>query len=190
MKAQSSGPPEYRVPPPHHPLQNPELTLAGAEAEPTVSVKVSSGAAPEHVVRAAVCGAGGVGAAIEGEGEVAGSAIRVPKAGWNHCRRRGTRVREDGHGHGKKRVWGPRRRRISPTPLPRDHNSSSSKWASPWMPWPGGKACARSPSFPSKGYPSPCSEEADGKKRVSWVQGGRLSATQGRWTDWGLKSRH
>ena len=89
MKAQSSGPPEYRVPPPHHPLQNPELTLAGAEAEPTVSVKVSSGAAPEHVVRAAVCGAGGVGATIEGEGEVAGSAIRVPKAGWNHCRRRG-----------------------------------------------------------------------------------------------------
>lgn len=49
------------------------------------------------------------------------------------------------------------------------------------MPGPGGKACARSPSFPSKGYPSPCSAEADGKP-VTGAQGCRLGATQGRGT--------
>lgn len=74
-----------------HPRHDPALTLAGAEAEPAVSVKVGSGAAPEHVVRAAVCGAGGVGAALEGEGEVTGGSICVSKMGRYHCKRRRTR---------------------------------------------------------------------------------------------------
>lgn len=58
-----------------HRRRGPALTLAGAEAEPAVGVIVSRGAAPGHVVGAAVRGASGVGAALEGEGEVAGGAI-------------------------------------------------------------------------------------------------------------------
>lgn len=73
-----------------HPRRDPALTLAGAEAEPAVGVVVGGGAAPEHVVGAAVRGAGRVGAALEGEREVAGGATCVSEVGGNHCRRRGT----------------------------------------------------------------------------------------------------
>lgn len=89
------------------PSPRPALTLAGAEAELFVGVKVGRGAAPGQVVRAAVRGAGGVGLASEGEGEVAGGAICVSKVGLNHCRRTGAWVRAAWDGCEKKREWGP-----------------------------------------------------------------------------------
>lgn len=57
-----------------------KLTFARAEAEFLVSAVVGRGGAPWQVVLAAVSGAGGVGFALEGEGEVAHGSIRVPKA--------------------------------------------------------------------------------------------------------------
>ena len=84
------------------------LTLAGAEAELAVGVVVGGGAAPEHVVGTAVRGAGGVGAALEGEGEVAGGALRVSEVGRDHCGKGGLgsgglvmRVREGSGGRGR-----------------------------------------------------------------------------------------
>lgn len=78
IKSQRSGPPGGWA-----------LTLAGAEAELAVGVVVGRGAAPEHVVGTAVRGARGVGAALEGEGEVAGGALRVSEVGRNHCGKAG-----------------------------------------------------------------------------------------------------
>ena len=81
------------------------LTLAGAEAELAVGVVVGGGAAPEHVVGTAVRGAGRVGATLEGEGEVAGGALRVSEVGRDHCGKGGLgseglviRVRGEGSG--------------------------------------------------------------------------------------------
>lgn len=81
------------------------LTLAGAEAELAVGVVVGGGAAPEHVVGTAVRGAGGVGATLKGEGEVAGGALRVSEVGRDHCGKGGLgsgglvmRVRGEGSG--------------------------------------------------------------------------------------------
>lgn len=73
IKTKGSGP--SRVVGAAQRRHDPALTLAGAEAEPAVGVIVGRGAAPGRVVGAAVRGAGGVGAALEGKGEVAGGAI-------------------------------------------------------------------------------------------------------------------
>lgn len=57
-----------------------KLTFTWAEAEFLVPAVVSCGGAPWQVVRAAIGGAGGVGFALESEGEVAHGTIRIPIA--------------------------------------------------------------------------------------------------------------
>lgn len=77
----------------HIPRHDPTLTLAGAEAELAVCVIVGGGAAPRIAVGATVCGAGRVGVALKGEGEVTGGSVCVSKVGRNHCGKKRTRVR-------------------------------------------------------------------------------------------------
>lgn len=93
--------------------RNPTLTLAGAETEPAVRVVVGCGAAPRRAIGAAVGGAGQVGAALKGEGEVTGRTICVSKVGWNHCGKKGTKVKAaergiGGEENGGRKEWGHR----------------------------------------------------------------------------------
>lgn len=144
-------------------LWSPLLTLAGAEAVFLIPVVVGGGGTPGQPILAPLRGAPGVGVALKDEGEVAFGSIGIPVAGLHHCSERGSSVLRlqlapsDPPVHYTLPL---------PKPVPSVQNSSSSKWASPWMPWPGGKAWARSPSLPSKGYPSPCSA---GKSTLSWT---------------------
>lgn len=101
----------------------PILTLAGAEPELAVRVVVGRGAAPRLAVRATVGGAGGVGAAVEGEGEVTGRAVRVSIVGGDHCGKRGlelgwllTDSRGQGTWRGGEQLWGGLRSHRRPCP--------------------------------------------------------------------------
>lgn len=113
------------------------LTFAGAEAVFLVTVVAGGGGTPGQPVCAPLCDAPRVGAALEDEGKVAVGPIGVPVAGLHHCLERGGSVTGLGGCH---QPPANHHALPLPKPVPSVQSSSSSKWASPWMPRPGGKA--------------------------------------------------
>lgn len=162
-----------------HPRRAPALTLARAEAEPAVSVEVASGAAPGQVVRAALRGAGGVGAALEGEGEATGGSICVSETGPYHCKRRRTgsggpamRVGRAGNGGGG--GSGSHRRPCPETTAPRRRSGRL-----PGCPGQGERrAPGARPSHRRDIHLRALRKEVGGKRRVSRGQACRLWAAQ------------
>lgn len=126
-----------------------KLTFTWAEAVFLVSAVVSCGGAPRQVVRTAISSTGGVGFALESEGEVAHGTVRIPIASLHSlvdtmkCIDLMQCIMWTPGGDNY--TWIVHEGEVSfdmcdslPGPLPRVQYSSSSKWASPCRPSPGG----------------------------------------------------